>query len=126
MMRLLRDFLLFFQRDVRIASSYRGPFVLEMVEALFGAATFYYVARFVDSPQLREVLPHGTSGSQRHGHAGAAAGDAGVAASGTDRIEPLSFRAHDVASGSLSGLGKRVVRFSASRERTGCRYWWFC
>jgi ABC-2 type transport system permease protein len=61
MMRIFRDFLLFFQRDVRIASSYRGPFVLEMVEALFGAATFYYVARFVDSPQLREVLPQGTS-----------------------------------------------------------------
>jgi ABC-2 type transport system permease protein len=60
-MRILRDLLLFFQRDVRIASSYRGPFVLELFAALFGAATFYYVARFVDSPQLREALPQGTS-----------------------------------------------------------------
>lgn len=61
MIRVLRDLLLFFQRDLRIASSYRSPFVLELVEALFGAATFYYVARFVDSPQLREALPQGTS-----------------------------------------------------------------
>jgi ABC-2 type transport system permease protein len=61
MMRILRDLLLFFQRDVRIASSYRSPFVLEAMEALFGAATFYYVARFVDSPELRSALPQGTS-----------------------------------------------------------------
>jgi ABC-2 type transport system permease protein len=61
MVRVLRDFLLFFRRDLRIASSYRAPFVLEMVEALFGVAIFYYVARFVDSPQLREALPQGTS-----------------------------------------------------------------
>jgi ABC-2 type transport system permease protein len=61
MIRVLRDFLLFFQRDLRIASTYRGPFVLELVEALFGAAMFYYVARFVDSPQLREALPQGTT-----------------------------------------------------------------
>lgn len=61
MIRVVRDLLLFFQRDLRIASSYRSPFVLELVEALFGAATFYYVARFVDSPQLREALPQGTS-----------------------------------------------------------------
>jgi len=27
-----------------------APFILEAVEALFGAAMFYYVARFVDSP----------------------------------------------------------------------------
>jgi ABC-2 type transport system permease protein len=61
MMRILRDLLLFFQRDLRIASTYRGPFVLEAFEALFAAAMFYYVARFVDSPQLREALPAGTS-----------------------------------------------------------------
>jgi ABC-2 type transport system permease protein len=61
MTRILRDLLLFFQRDLRIASTYRAPLVLEAVEALFGAAMFYYVARFVDSPQLREALPAGTS-----------------------------------------------------------------
>ena len=37
MMRTLRDLLLFFQRDLRIASTYRSPFVLEAIEALFGA-----------------------------------------------------------------------------------------
>ena len=61
MLRALRDLFLFFQRDLRIASTYRSPFVIEVVEALFGAATFYYVARFVDSPQLRQTLPQGTS-----------------------------------------------------------------
>jgi ABC-2 type transport system permease protein len=61
MIRGLRDLLLFFQRDLRIASTYRSPFVLESLEALFGAAMFYYVARFVDSPQLRQTLPQGTT-----------------------------------------------------------------
>ncbi len=61
MMRVLRDLFLFFQRDLRIASTYRTPFILEAIEALFGAALFYYVAVFVDSPELRQVLPHGNS-----------------------------------------------------------------
>jgi ABC-2 type transport system permease protein len=61
MIRSLRDFLLFFLRDLRIASTYRSPLVLELIEALFGAAMFYYVARFVDSPQLRQLLPQGSS-----------------------------------------------------------------
>ncbi len=61
MIRTFRDCLLFFQRDLRIASTYRSPFVLELFEALFGTALFYYVARFVDSPQLRQVLPQGSS-----------------------------------------------------------------
>lgn len=61
MIRGLRDLFLFFQRDLRVASTYRSPFVIEIIEALFGAATFYYVARFVDSPQLRQTLPQGTS-----------------------------------------------------------------
>jgi len=57
----LRNLLLFFRRDLRIASTYRSPFVLEVVGALFGAAMLYYVARFVDSPQLRQALPQGSS-----------------------------------------------------------------
>jgi ABC-2 type transport system permease protein len=61
MMGNLRDLFLFFQRDLRIASTYRSPLVLELIEALFGAALFYYVAVFVDSPQLRAALPQGTS-----------------------------------------------------------------
>lgn len=59
MMQFFRDLLLFFRRDLRIASTYRSPFVLEAIEALFGATTFYYVARFVDSPGLRAALPQG-------------------------------------------------------------------
>ena len=61
MTQTLRNLVLFFERDVRIARTYRGPFVLELLEALFGAALFYYVARFVDSPELRQALPQGTS-----------------------------------------------------------------
>jgi ABC-2 type transport system permease protein len=61
MIRILRDLLVFFQRDLQIASSYRSPFVLELVEALFGATMLYYVALFVDSPELRQALPQGTS-----------------------------------------------------------------
>ena len=48
---------LFFRRDLSIAKSYRSPFVMEIVQALFGTAMFYYVARFVDSPELRQTLP---------------------------------------------------------------------
>jgi len=55
--RTLREIWLFFWRDLLIAATYRAVFLLEAVEALFGAAMFYYVARFVDSPQLESVLP---------------------------------------------------------------------
>jgi len=61
MMRTLRDLLHFFERDIRIAASYRSAFVLEFFQALFGAALLYYVARFVDSPELRQALPQGSS-----------------------------------------------------------------
>ena len=53
----LRELWLFFRRDLYIAKSYRSPFVLEVIQALFGTAMFYYVARFVDSPELRQTLP---------------------------------------------------------------------
>jgi ABC-2 type transport system permease protein len=55
--RIVRDIWLFFWRDLLIARTYRTVFLLELIEALFGAAMFYYVARFVDSPQLESVLP---------------------------------------------------------------------
>ena len=61
MTALARNLWLFFQRDLRIASTYRSPFILEIVQALFGAALFYYVAQFVNSPELRHALPQGTS-----------------------------------------------------------------
>jgi ABC-2 type transport system permease protein len=61
MMPTLQDLWLFFQRDLRVASTYRSPFILEIIQALFGAALFYYVAQFVDSPELRHALPQGSS-----------------------------------------------------------------
>lgn len=57
----LREMGIFLWRDLAIARTYRVPFVLEALEALFGAAMFYYVARFVDSPQLARELPQGGS-----------------------------------------------------------------
>ncbi len=61
MTRILRDVWLFFRRDLTIARTYRTVFVLEAIEALFGAAMFYYVARFVDTPELQRSLPQGGS-----------------------------------------------------------------
>jgi ABC-2 type transport system permease protein len=61
MTRTLRDVWLFFWRDLTIARTYRTVFILEAIEALFGAAVFYYVARFVDTPNLQRALPQGGS-----------------------------------------------------------------
>jgi ABC-2 type transport system permease protein len=61
MIRTLRELWLFFWRDLSIARTYRTVFVLEAIEALFGAAMFYYVARFVDTPALQQALPQGGS-----------------------------------------------------------------
>jgi len=54
---ILREVWLFFWRDLLIARTYRTAFLLESVEALFGAAMLYYVAKFVDSPLLEHTLP---------------------------------------------------------------------
>jgi ABC-2 type transport system permease protein len=61
MIRTNRDLLHFFKRDMRIAATYRSPLILEVIQALISAAMFYYVARFVDSPGLRQALPLGSS-----------------------------------------------------------------
>jgi ABC-2 type transport system permease protein len=61
MKRTLAELFAFFWRDISIARTYRTIFVMEAVEALFGVAMFYYVARFVDSPQLQHALPQGGS-----------------------------------------------------------------
>ena len=61
MIRALRALWIFFWRDLSIARTYRTVFVLEAVQALFGVAMLFYVARFVDSPQLRLLLPQGGS-----------------------------------------------------------------
>jgi ABC-2 type transport system permease protein len=61
MIRALCDLWVFFWRDLSIARTYRTVFVLEAIEALFGVAMFFYVGRFVDSPQLQYALPQGGS-----------------------------------------------------------------
>jgi ABC-2 type transport system permease protein len=58
--RTWRKLLAFFRRDVAIARSYRIAFALEILEAFFGVATFYYLSRFVSSTELARALPSGS------------------------------------------------------------------
>jgi ABC-2 type transport system permease protein len=57
----LRKLAAFFARDFAIARGYRGALLLETLEALFGVATFYYLSRFVQSPELSRALPGGSN-----------------------------------------------------------------
>jgi len=56
----VRKFGLLFRRDFAVARSYRAAFVVQALEALFGVASFYFLARFIDSPQLEKSLPQNT------------------------------------------------------------------
>ena len=58
--RALRKILAFFLRDFAIARSYRTALILEVFEALLGVATFYYLSRFVETPDLARLLPMGS------------------------------------------------------------------
>lgn len=58
---IFRKISAFFWRDFAIARGYRGAFVLESIEALFGVATFYYLSRFVETPTLVHELPTGSN-----------------------------------------------------------------
>ena len=58
--RMWRKVLAFFKRDVAIARSYRMAFGLEILEAFFGVATFYYLSRFVSNAELTRELPVGS------------------------------------------------------------------
>src|ERR1700675_1212181 len=57
---MLRKVLAFFRRDLAIARSYRMAFTLEILEAFFGVATFYYLSRFVSNSELAQALPPGS------------------------------------------------------------------
>jgi ABC-2 type transport system permease protein len=57
MQRTLRKIFAFFKRDLAIARSYRMAFVIEILEAFFGVATFYYLSQFVSTDQLSRALP---------------------------------------------------------------------
>lgn len=60
-MLTLRKIWGFFRRDLGIARSYRGAFVMDALGSFFGVATFYYLSRFVESDKLSAALPAGTS-----------------------------------------------------------------
>jgi len=53
----LRKLAALFRRDLAVARSYRVAFVLELFQALFGVAGFYFLAKFIESPQLERALP---------------------------------------------------------------------
>jgi len=57
----LRKLALLFRRDFAVARSYRAAFVIEIFQALFGSASFYFLSRFVDGPTLQKSLPPGTN-----------------------------------------------------------------
>lgn len=57
----LRKLALLFRRDLAVARSYRAAFVIEIFQALFGSASFYFLSRFVESPTLEKSLPPGAN-----------------------------------------------------------------
>jgi ABC-2 type transport system permease protein len=57
----LRKIFWIFSRDLAIARSYRLAFAFELIETFFGVAAFYYLSRFIESPELRRALPGGAS-----------------------------------------------------------------
>jgi ABC-2 type transport system permease protein len=57
----LRKLGLLFRRDFAVARSYRAAFAIEIFQALFGSASFYFLSRFVESPALEKSLPPGTN-----------------------------------------------------------------
>ena len=57
----LRKLMLIFRRDFTVARSYRFAFLINLFQALFGTASFYFLSRFIDSPTLQKALPPGTN-----------------------------------------------------------------
>ena len=54
-----RKIAVLFQRDLTVARSYRFAFLMQLFEILLGVAAFYYLSRFIQSPQLTQSLPQG-------------------------------------------------------------------
>ena len=50
-----------FRRDLLTARTYRVAFLFDAINALFGAASFYFLSQFVASDKLTSALPAGTS-----------------------------------------------------------------
>ena len=57
----LRKLTLIFRRDFTVARSYRFAFLINLFQALFGTASFYFLSRFIESPTLQKALPPGTT-----------------------------------------------------------------
>src|SRR5579864_7206533 len=57
----LGKLVLLFRRDLVIARSYRAAFLIDIFQALFGSATFYFLSRFIESPTLEKSLPPGAN-----------------------------------------------------------------
>ncbi|HEV2521824.1 MAG TPA: ABC transporter permease [Candidatus Acidoferrales bacterium] len=57
----LRKLALLFYRDFVVARSYPAAFAIEILQALFGSASFYFLSRFVESSTLQGSLPPGAS-----------------------------------------------------------------
>ncbi|MBZ5659090.1 MAG: ABC transporter permease [Acidobacteriia bacterium] len=53
----LRKLALLFKRDFAVARSYRAAFLVQALESLFAVAGFYFLSRFINSPQLEKSLP---------------------------------------------------------------------
>lgn len=58
---ILRQMGQLFRRDLLTARTYRVAFLFDAVNALFGAASFYFLSQFVASDKLSSSLPAGTS-----------------------------------------------------------------
>jgi ABC-2 type transport system permease protein len=61
LMPALRKIFAMFQRDLSTARSYRSAFLMDAFQSLFGVAVFYYLSRFIQSPQLSSELPQGST-----------------------------------------------------------------
>lgn len=57
---MLQKLWLLFLRDLVVARSYRAAFLIEIFQALFGSASFYFLSRFVAGAALEKSLPAGT------------------------------------------------------------------
>lgn len=59
--KVLRQMGQLFRRDLLTARTYRTAFLFDAVNALFAAASFYFLSGFVGSDKLSSRLPAGTS-----------------------------------------------------------------
>ena len=59
--KMARQMAYLFRRDLLTARTYRVAFLLDLVNTLFGVASFFFLSQFVGSDKLQKSLPVGTS-----------------------------------------------------------------